>query len=74
MLIKRQLQARISLRITILYKSSKNKIFPEILGDYNGVSLKNIQRMEQKLEKSFFSNFFIFWDLHGIKNYFWSFI
>ena len=39
--------------ITILDKSGKNKIFLDILEDYNGVCLKNFQRVEQKLENAF---------------------
>ena len=37
----------------ILDESTRNKIFLKILGDYNGVSLKNLQQMEQKLENAF---------------------
>ena len=38
----------------------RNKIFLEILGDYNGVCLKNFQRIEQKLENAFLAKFSIF--------------
>ena len=31
-------------------------MFLEVLGDYNGVCLKNIQRIEQKLENAFLAN------------------
>ena len=43
----------------ILDKNTRNKIFLEILGDYNGVCLKNFQRIEQKLENAFLAKFSI---------------
>ena len=36
----------------ILDKSTRNKMFLEFSGDYNGVCLKNFQRIEQKLENA----------------------
>ena len=43
--MERQLWARINSWIIILDKSSKNKIFFEILEDFNDVCLKNFQQM-----------------------------
>ena len=40
-----------------MYKSNRNKIFLEFLGDYNGVCLKNFQRIEQNLENAFLAKF-----------------
>ena len=37
----------------ILDKSTRNKIFLEFSGDYNGVCLKNFQQIEQELENAF---------------------
>ena len=37
----------------ILDKRFRKKIFLEFSGDYNGVCLKNFQRIEQKLENAF---------------------
>ena len=54
-----QLQARITPGIVILDKSTRNKIFLEFSGDYNGVCLKNFQQIEQKLEKNFLAKFSI---------------
>ena len=48
--------ARITSRIIILDKSTRNKIFLELLGDI-GVCLKIFQRKEQKLENAFFHSF-----------------
>ena len=42
-----------------LDKSTRNKIFLEFSGDYNGVCLKNFQRIEQKLENAFLAKLFI---------------
>ena len=36
-----------------LDKSTRNKIFLEFSGDYNGVCLKNFQQIDQKLENAF---------------------
>ena len=36
----------------ILDKSTRNKIFLEFSGDYNGVCLKNFQRIEPKLDNA----------------------
>ena len=44
----------------ILVKSTRNKIFLEILEDYKGVGLKNFQLIEQKLEICFWPNFPLF--------------
>ena len=44
-----QLLAQITSGIIILDKSTSNKIYLEILGDYNCVCMKNFQRVEQKL-------------------------
>ena len=57
---QRQLWARITSGRIILDKSRKNKIFSEILEEYNGVCLKNFQQMQQKLENAFLANFSIF--------------
>ena len=43
----------------ILDKSTRSKIFLEFSGDYNGVCLKNFQRIEQKLENAFLAKLFI---------------
>ena len=43
----------------ILDKSTRNKIFLEFSGDYNGVFLKIFQQIEQKLENAFFAKFSI---------------
>ena len=51
--------ARITSGVIILDKSTSNKIFLEILGDYNGVCLKKFQRIERKLENSFLAKFSI---------------
>ena len=45
--------------LIVLDQSTRNKIFLEFLGDYNGVCLKNFQRKEQKLENAFLAKFFI---------------
>ena len=45
--------------IIILDKSTRNKIFLEFLGDYNGVCLKSFQPIEGKLENAFLAKFFI---------------
>ena len=37
----------------------QKKFFLEFLGEYNGVCLKNFQRIEQKLEKAFLAEFSI---------------
>ena len=50
MLIKRQLQARITSAFFILDKSSGNKVFLRLLEEYNGVCLKKFGRIEQKLD------------------------
>ena len=56
-------------------KSTRNKIFLEILEDYNGVCLKKIQRIEQKLENAFLTKFPIFFENFAtLKNYSWNFI
>ena len=47
----------------ILDKRTKNKIFVEFSGDYNGVSLKNFQRIEPKLENAFLA----FWEFRNFK-------
>ena len=52
-----ELYARITSAIIILDKSTRNKIFLEFSGDYNGVCLKNFQLIEQKLENTFLVNF-----------------
>ena len=54
-----QLQARITPGIIILDKSTRNKIFLDFSGDYNGVCLKNLQRIEQKLNYAFLAKFSI---------------
>ena len=43
----------------ILDKSTRNRIFLEFLGDYNGVCLKNFQQIEQKVESAFLAKFSI---------------
>ena len=40
-------------------KSTRNKIFLEFLGDYNGVCLKNFQQLEPKLENALLATFSI---------------
>ena len=52
--------ARITSGITILDESIRNKMFLEFSGEYNGVCLKNFQRIEQKLENAFLAKFSIF--------------
>ena len=37
----------------IFDKSTRNKIFLEYLGDYNGVCLENFHLVEQKLKNAF---------------------
>ena len=59
-----QLQARITSGIIILDKSTTNRICLEFSGDYNGVCLKNFQRIEQKLENAFLAKFF-----HSFENF-----
>ena len=59
----------------ILDKSTRNKIFLEFSGDYNGYCLKNFQRIEQKLENAFLAEVFIFSEKFiTLKNYLWNFI
>ena len=43
-------------------QKSRNKIFLEFSGDYNGVCLKNFQRIEQKLENAFLAKFSILFE------------
>ena len=43
-----------------LDKSTRNKIFLEFSGVYNGVCLKNFQRVEQELKNAFLPKFSIF--------------
>ena len=50
-----------------LDKSTRNKIFLEFPGDYNGVSLKNFQQIEQKLENAFLGKLSIFWEFRNFK-------
>ena len=50
-----------------LDKSTRNKIFLKFFGDYNGVCLKNLQRIEQKLENAFWPNFPFFWQFCNFK-------
>ena len=40
-------------------KNTRSKLFLEFLGEYNGVRLKNFQRIEQKLENAFLAKFSI---------------
>ena len=51
----------------ILDKSTRSKIFLEILADYNGVCLKNFKRIEQKLENAFLAKFPIFFRISSLK-------
>ena len=46
--------------MSILDKSIRNKIFLEVLEDYNGVHVRNLQRMDQKLENAFCQTFHFF--------------
>ena len=49
-------------------KSSENKIFLDILEDYNSVCSKNFQQMQQKLENAFWPNFQFFENFIILKN------
>ena len=48
-------------------KSTRNEIFLEFLGDYNGVCLKNFQRIEQKLKNAFLAIFSILLRIRNFK-------
>ena len=61
MLIKRDFKHK-KLRKKNFGQNSRNKIFLKIL-NYNGVCLKNFQRMEQRLAKAVFCQTF-----HFLKN------
>ena len=53
--------------MTILDKSSKNKMFLEILDDYNGVCLKIFQRIEEKSENASWDKYSIFSEFRNLK-------
>ena len=55
-------------------KSTRNKIFLEVSGDYNGVCLKNFQRIEQKLENAFLAKFSMLENFVTLKRQIWDFI
>ena len=55
-------------------KSTRKKIFSEFLGNYNGVCLKNFQRIEQKLKNAFLAIFHSFENFVTLKNLLWDFI
>ena len=56
-------------------KSAGNKLFLENLVDSNGVSVKNFQLIEQKIENAFLAKVFISSENFVIlKNYLWNFI
>ena len=46
--------------LIILDKNTRNKIFFEILEDYNGICLKNFQRIQKELENAFSAKISIF--------------
>ena len=54
-------------------KSTRNKIFLEFSGDYNGVCLKNFQRRAKTI-KSFFGQIFHFENFVTLKKLLWNFI
>ena len=56
-------------------KSTSKKIFLDFSGNYNGVCLKNFERIEQKLENAILAKVFIFSEKFvALENYLWSVI